>query len=198
MPLIGQKFRSRVAIMDLEETQFLEFDALISATYSGTAVLTDHPVEGSIDITDHIRRQPKQVQIKIVVSNSPIIVLASLRATPSVPGTDPATRAEAAFLFLEDIKDNGKLVHLSTNLFDYTNMAISSLSVTRDKDTSHVLEADITLREIQIAAAETTTPPVPADSTKTKKKNLGNKAKQPAPEPARQSALTKLFGIFGG
>ncbi len=198
MPILGTKFRTRIAIVD-RETQYLEIDATVSETHTGSAQLTDHPVESSTDITDHIRRLPEELQITGIVSDTPIIALASLRATPSVPGTNPAARAEAAYQFLKDIKDQGRLVDVATKLRDYTSMAITSLSVTRDKDTANVLSFSLSLREIQIATTEVVTPPVPLDTEKKKKKNLGNKAKtETAPEPAKQSVLTRVFSLFGG
>jgi hypothetical protein len=195
MGVFGQ-FRSTVAIVDNEFVDVLTFDALVSASYTGNAQVTDHPVEGVTDITDHIRALPKELQIRGIVSNHPVMFLASFRALPSVPGTDPATRAEAAFLFLEQAKDQGKLMHVSTSLFDYTNMAITSLSVSRDKDTSNIVDISMTLREVLIATTELVLAPEIGKPT-----SLGKQTKKAAPAPIAakaQSILAKLFGAFGG
>jgi len=196
MGLFGQ-FQSTVAVVDKEFSDVLTFDALVSATYTGTAEVTDHPVEGTVDISDHIRAMPKELQLRGIVSNHPILFLASFRATPSVPGTDPATRAEAAFLFLEGVKDRGELVHVSTSLFDYTDMAITSLSVTRDKDTSNIVDISLTLREILIATTELVKAPEVGKPT-----SLGKKTKKIAPKPvaekARSLSVRGIRFFFGG
>lgn len=197
MALLSTKFKTRIAIVDRDK-DFLEFDATLSTQHTGNAQVTDHPVESSTDIADHVRRLPEELQIRGVVTNSPVLALASVRATPSVPGTDPATRAEAAYLFLKDIKDNGRLVNVSTALQEYTNMAITALSIARDKDSSNIVDVALTLREIQIATTEIVGAVSPAKRPATK---LGKKTKTPA-NPATaaksQSLLTKLFSAFGG
>lgn len=196
-----KQFKSTLAVVDKETSDILTFDALMSVTYTGNAQLTDHPVEGVTDITDHIRRLPKEIQLRGIVSNHPAILLATFRADPSVPGTDPATRAEAAFQFLERVKDEGQLVHLITagQMFDYTNLAISSLSVTRDKDTSNIVDISLTLREMLIAVTEKVAAPSVVNDKKPKDK--GHQPPQPA-TPAVESDSSALFNAissaFGG
>jgi hypothetical protein len=180
--------------MDRELSEFVEFDALVSASYTGAADVTDHPVEGAPDITDHIRRRPKELQLRGVVSNFPILALASLHKDPAVPGTDRDTRAEAAFLFLEGLKDDGKLVHVSTSLFDIEDMAITMLSCTRDKDSSNVADISLTLREILVARTELVVQSTePLDAGKKEKLNLGKKTLKPASQPVAED--TRSFGV---
>ena len=197
MAVLGQQFKSRVAIVDQEATSFLEFDAMVQATYTGTSQLTDHPVEGSLDVTDHIRQMPLEITLRGIVSNHPIVMLASARAKAAVNGGDPSARASEAFYFLESIRQLGQLVQITTSLFDETDMAITSLSCTRDKDTNNIVDISLTLRKLQIAVTET----VAAPATPTKPTNLGKKVKKPAPPAAAvksQSLLVRITNAFGG
>jgi hypothetical protein len=195
--MVFGQFKSRVAVMDQEDASFVEWDALISIRYQGDAQITDHPVEGLEDVTDHIRALPVVIDMRAIVSNTPAIAFASLRATPSVPGTDPATRAEAAFLFLEGCKNDGTLLHLVSSLFDYENMAIKSLGCTRDKETSNIIDITLTLRQIQIATTER----VAAAAPNVNKQKRGKQVKAPSATPTAERSeglLQSFFNLFGG
>lgn len=191
MALLGKQFRSRVAVMQNETAQYLEFDALISVSYAGAAQITDHPVENGADMSDHIRRRPKQIELSGIVSNDPIIYLASFRATPSVPGTNPAGRAEAAFKFLEDAQDRGLLMHVVTSMFDYEDMAITSLGCTRDVETGNVAAMSLSLREVQKATTET----VAAVRSVTRPRNLGKRTKKAAPPAVEEKSAAMLHRL---
>jgi hypothetical protein len=190
MALFG-RFKSTVAVVNKEQTDVLTFDALVSSTYTGNAQVTDHPIEGVADITDHIRAAPKELQLRGIVSDHPILFLASLRATPSVPGTDPATRAEAAFKFLEGVKDRGELVHVSTSMFDYTDMAITSLSITRDRQTANIADISLTLREILVAKTELIKAPKVGKPT-----SKGKQVKKQADKTVEKKAQNKKSVLF--
>lgn len=181
-------------------TEVLELEATLEEGHAGTAETTDHPVEDGADITDHIRRKPEELTLKGIVSNRPILLLASLRAEPSIPGGDPATRAEDAYGWLLETKDQGLLLQISTTLRDYANMAIIGMNVVRDKDRRNVLEVDLTLREIIIATTEQVAAPTTENPARGAASQLGRKAAAPAPAAtggASQSILAGLFSAFG-
>lgn len=182
-------------------TEVLELEATLEEGHTGVAETTDHPVEDGADITDHIRRKPDELSLKAQVSNHPILVLASFRALPSVPGGDPSTRAEDAYEWLRLVKDDGILLQVSTTLRDYLNMAIVGMSVVRDKDRRNVLEVDLTLREIIIATTEQVAAPVTTNPSRGGASKLGRKSASPASSAttsSSQSLLSRLFSSFGG
>ena len=200
--ILGLKKRTIIAIRD-DFGQFLEFEATISVSHTATAQTTDHPVEsddqGNIDVTDHIRADPETVTINGVISNFPIVLFRTLRGQPSIGGGDPATRLEDAYKFLRGIKEDGKLVDVTTRLREYENMAIIGLSTTQDKDTSEILDITIDLREIRIATTQQTDAPEPTQASSAKKTNRGKKNKTPASanqSTRGQSLLTRLIGAF--
>jgi hypothetical protein len=186
----------RVSLTQQESsTEVLELEATLEEGHTGTAETTDHPVESGADVTDHIRRKPDELTLKAIVSNTPILLLAFIRAEPSVPGGDPQTRAEDAYEWLRNVKDLGLLLNVSTTLRDYTSMAITGISVIRDKDRSRILEVNITLREIIIAVTEKSTLEVPGAAS-----NLGRKAAKAASAAttaSQSSILASLIGALG-
>ena len=83
--IFGEKIKARVGLVEL--------DASLSESHSMNATVTEYPVEEGADIADHIRRQPDTITISGIVSDTPLVYLASLQA-PS-PIVDDLTRADA-------------------------------------------------------------------------------------------------------
>lgn len=196
--LTGVKQRVAIAIQD-DPTQFLEFDAALSETHTGNANVSDHPVENGVDMTDHIQRTPEELQIVGIVSDTPLLALASLRAEPSIVGGDPQNRSQDAYGFLKGIKDAAQLVQVTTTLRDYASLAITGMSVVRDKDKSKIVELSLVLREIIIATTEQVEAPEPAKKPRKKRTNQGKKAKPPAAPPvAEKSSSALIDGVRAG
>ncbi len=195
----GKKKLTRVAIAD-DDAQFIEFDATIVAAHDGTATITKHPVESGANVTDHIRREPETLNLEVIVSDTPLIFVASINARPSVPGGNPVTRAVDAYEFIKRIKDQGKTVTVSTRLRDYPSMAIASVGVTQDKDTGNIVRFRIGLEEITIAETGTKPIPEPVNASRTPSDDLGKQNKTPSPTEA-ESEVTRvsvLRGLLGG
>lgn len=190
----GKQQRTSITLQE-DDTRVLSFDACISETHIGNAATTDHPVEDGADMTDHIQRTPEELQITGIVSDTPVLFLASIRAEPAVTGGDSRNRAKDAYTFIKEIKDGGKLVSVATSLRDYANMAIVGLSVIRDKDTSKVVEMAISLREVLIAITEQAAAPEPETNSRKKVVKQGKKTKQ-AETAANQNQARTLLTRF--
>lgn len=182
--------------------ELVEVEATLSETHTGAAETTDHPVEDGADITDHIRRKPEELTLKCNWSNYQLVYLASFRSDPSIPGGDPATRAEDAYKWLREVKDQGLLLEVTTTLREtYENMAIVGMSVLRDKDRNNILEVDLNLREIIIATTEQVAAPETENPSRGAASQLGRKAATPASAPVAaqsESTLFSAFSAFGG
>lgn len=196
---LGKKKLTRIAIVD-EPDQFLECDATITATHEGTAAVTKHPVEKGSNVTDHIRREPETLEVEVVVTDTPILLFASLRKKPSVPGGNTDTRAVDAYNFIKGIKDSGKTVKVTTLLRDYESMAINRLGLVQDKDTGNIARMTIGFEEIMIATTQTVDAPEPANASRKPSEDIGKKAKTPATpaEATNSSLLFDAFSAFGG
>lgn len=192
---LGPKKRSTIFLQDNPEL-LMEFDAVIRETHQGDAQITDHPVEEGSDISDHVRRQPESLQLSAIVSDFPIVIARSNFAKPSAPGGDPNNRAKDAYDFLDDLKNKGFVVGLSTSLRDYRNMVITSLGVTRDKDSGNMASIQLALREITIAQTETVAAPEPVNASRKKKTKLGKKQKKAA-TPATETKTSLLVDLIG-
>jgi hypothetical protein len=202
LSLLFKKTRAQVGL--------LRFDASLSENHLRSATLTDFPVEAGADITDHIRVDPESLEINGVISNTPIVYLASLQAESPIEGdlTSVEDRVEAAYKELQRMQDEGELVTVVTSLREYENMALTSLSVTRDVTNGNVLNAQLSLRQVLRAQLETVEAPEPENAARGKGKNLGKQSSKPSTSAVADKAeqntsvakgLTGFIGrVFGG
>jgi len=189
--VFGEKTRAQIGLVT--------FDASVSEQHTKTAEVTSYPVEDGVDITDHIRRQPEEVAINGIVSNTPICYLASLLAPSPLKNdlTSASERAELAYSEMQRVMDSGELVSVVTSLRDYDNMAIISLSVTRDAANGNVLNANVTMREVILAITQTAE--APPDPVEPARKGVQNQGAQTATAaPATTPGPSLAFGILGG
>ncbi len=108
-------------------------------------------------------------------------------------------RVGDAYQYLEKIQEDGTLVDVITTLKEYSNMALTALSVTRDAATGNVMNAQLTLRKIFQVSTLTVEVPEPKEVAKSRGKgrNLGNVATTPAAPAAAEAASNRssLFSI---
>lgn len=184
----------------------IQFDASVSETHTSASEVTDHPVEEGSTITDHIRKLPKTIEINGIVTNTPLVFLATFFAeSPLTVDLNPTdSRVESAYSELERIQEEGEVVDVVTSFREYSNMAITNVSVTRDKSTGNVLDCTVSLREILFARALTLDLPIPKNVANKAAKNKGKKpktestAKQGAEADSMLSSVKKgITGIFG-
>jgi len=183
--------RKRVAMSDQDGT-ILEFDATVREVHSGSSQPTDHPVEDGSVVTDHVIDQPDELELTAIVSNFPILILASARSEPSVKGGDPRTRAEDAYAAIRSLRKAATLVAISTSLREYENMLILRESATRDKDTTEILDIQISLRAFRVATSEEAEIPEPTEKNDGPKADQGRKQTTDA-SPAVQAKTDSLF-----
>jgi hypothetical protein len=162
-------------------------------------------VEDGSDISDHIRKMPITLEMNGVITNNPIVFLASARAkSPVTTDTgNPSDRVGTGYDKLRELQETGELIDVATSLRDYNNMAIQSLSISRDVSTGNILDATLTLREIIVAKQLTVDLPVPIPAKVAKKKetNKGNKNKTAATAEQTEkssSVLGSLLASLGG
>jgi len=178
-------------------------DCSVSETHLDEVEITDHPVEVGSDISDHIRKRPVSLELNGIVTNTPVVFLASLLAESPLdydfaPSFD---RVNTAYEELRRIQSDGDLVDVVTSLREYKNMAIQSLSVSRDAATGNVLNATISLREVALAKSLAVDLPVPEAVQNLAKKSKGKvpKSESSAAQGVKsQSILSQLSGSIGG
>lgn len=175
-----------------DDGTILEFDATLREVHSGSSQLTDHPVEDGSVVTDHVIDQPDELALNCLMSNYPILFLASARAQPSVEGGDPRSRAEDAYRAIVRLRKTATVMTVGTSLRDYDGLLIKGESVTRDKDTSNILDIQINLREFHIATSEEADLPDPIEKNDGAKTDQGRKQTTDA-APVVQAKVDGLF-----
>lgn len=187
--LFGQKTHAKIGAVIL--------DASLSETHTKEVQVTDHPVEEGSNIADHLRQLPESVEINGMVSNTPLVILASLFADSPVEGdlTSPSDRVDVALKELDRIQDSGELVTVVTSLKEYSNMALVRRTATRDAATGNVLAVQMSLRRVVIAETQlldlpdAPSLPSPADAANTSAQNLGTQPTPVAADPGPANSV---------
>jgi hypothetical protein len=93
-------------------------------------------------------------------------------------------RARAVFDELVSLRNLGTLLRIETDIADYENMVIESLTVPRDTSVGDALQFELTLKQVIIAESELVAAPV----LQTERKSKGTLSTQAAPDkPATES-----------
>jgi len=178
----------------------VEFDCSVSETHVDEAEITDHPVEGGADMTDHIRKKPNSIELNGIITNTPIAIMASLSVGSPVT-TDflpfVMDRVEAGYAELRRAMEAGERLDVVTSLRSYENMAIQSLTVTRDVNNGNVLNCKISLREIIEAKALSIDLPTPTDVANKGKTNKGKKGKTDGTTKQGEKSQSTLYSFLG-
>lgn len=197
MALFGPS--QRVIIEALFPVSFvMELEASVSEAHRRSADITEHPVEAGADVTDHIRFKARELDITGIISNTPIQLLASITAGPSVPGGDPRSRAEDAFAKLEEVMETGTLCTIATTLQQYEGMALVALTTPRDAPRGNVAELQMTWREIRLAETTKVAAPTPISPVRSQRAILGKQGAKAAKAQSAQKSASVLRSILGG
>lgn len=113
--------------------------------------VADHPVQGGAAISDHSVRRPAQLSMRCGWSNSnsagPTGPAANLPDGDSLSVSDYVSSVYSRLLALQASRQPFTVV---TTIRQYTNMLITSLSLSRDQKTSQALMVQATLRQVII------------------------------------------------
>lgn len=174
----------------------VNFDASVSETHTKRNSIPQHPVESGKNVSDHIRQEPDEITINGIVTDHPIIFLASIQAeSPLEDDLTPVNdRADLAYAELGRVMNDGELVEIVTTLRDYENMAITEFAVQRDAQNGNVMNATISAREVRIVTTETVEAPEADNPANAPPVDAGNKPPTPAGAGASGSVLLKLIG----
>ncbi len=161
----------------------LELDASLSEEHSADADVTDHPVEAGSDISDNFRSKPKQIKINGFITNTPV----------KFGLNTPTKRDVNAWINLNDIRDNAFIVTIVTTLATYDNMAMVSLTSTRDAASGNALNFTASFREIRTVKSEDIQQPTPKAT-----QSLGKRPPTEATKSTEQSVASKIVGWVKG
>jgi hypothetical protein len=182
-------------------TYVLPFDACVLETHTGSASITSHPVEGG-SVTDHITVDPDRLTLSGVYSNTPISKLSDMFGirspmqigTSTVVGANPLQprRAETLYEELDKLRTGRILVDVFTNVREYTDMAIASMTVPRDAARGGGVFVDVELVKVNLATLQTVALPSNLSTT-----NGGKKPTKPG-NASETSAAEGLESAWAG
>jgi hypothetical protein len=167
----------------------ISLDASVREQHDHAATITTHPVESGSDITDHARKEPREIAIEGVITDTPLTYGGGCTADSREP-------ARSAYEQLRDYVEQGGLVEIYTTLATYPSMKLIRLQVTRDAAKGNSLHFSATAKEIVIATSRSVALPEP---TVDRGKPPTQKGKQPATEqPTSRSFAKNIWSSLRG
>jgi len=120
------------------------FDAFTKENHVGSVRVTEHPVQGGSNISDHAYNLPDKLTIEVLVSDS---------VQPIVSGqfASGGTKSISAYEVLRKLKEKRVLVSVRTRLHYYTNMIIEGMNVSDDYKSANSLKCTVSLRQVMMA-----------------------------------------------
>jgi len=180
--------------IERDDGVFLTLDATTAQVFVSASIVTEHPVEEGVAVTDHVQPQARRVSVSGVVTETPY-TLQDSDYKMILFLSDGADRTEAARDFMRSIE--GALVTvISDRVGTIENCAVERWvdSVDRYKR----LNLDIDLREIRIAESETVfiPPDAPANEGMSSEQDTGEQATQSASATAAAADQSVLSGLL--
>lgn len=183
----------------------ITLDASVREVHELNGIVTEHPVEEGIDVTDHYRVEPRTLIIEGKISNTPLSTGFPLETAISAIGAiinqdeQPSTNAFKEF---ERYFDDSVIISIKTSLKNYESVVLTSLSVDRSNKNADSLDFSATAREIKIvktrlAAALELAKKAAAQKTASKGKQATKAAPAGGGTEQQSSALVKLGKSVG-
>lgn len=120
------------------------FDAFTKENHVGSVRVTEHPVQGGSNISDHAYNLPDKLTLEVLVSDS-------VESIVSGQFTGSKSKSVTAYEILRSLKERRVLVSVRTRLYYYTNMIIENLSVSDDYKSANSLRCTVSLRQVMMA-----------------------------------------------
>lgn len=176
----------------------ISIDATISDSLSYKAVITEYPVEEGSFISDHINLQPYTVEMRGIVSDSPL-------SSPNIHenrnfNEDSNSRVKNAYEALLDLYFTKEPFDVVTGLDIFENVFFTSFEINRDATTGEALSFSAEFQEILFAVPSII--PIPREKVKIEKKDFAqsdiNKgAEQASDAETKRQSVSILYKLFG-
>lgn len=165
------------------------FDAAISECHNFAAKATTHPIEDGSSISDHVHTEPVTIQIDGIITNTPTSFLNELGGENLVL---------KAFERVGSLFEEQKLVDVVTSHKTYKNMALESVSVRHDAQSSDALRLSCTAKQIKTTKSANIRIARPKVRRVQPKQNRGKQSLFEAKPAEAKRAKSVLASIFGG
>lgn len=127
----------------------IEGDALISEDINYSADIPEYPVENGYNVSDTIILKPLQLGITLYISDSPATWRSRKGHKPS------ANRTEKICNKLEKLYFKRMLVKVVTTDKIYTNMGITSMTISHSSEIGYARQIQMTLKKVYITKRKT-------------------------------------------
>ena len=138
----------------------IQLDAVLSESHNNSVSISNNPVELGANITDNAIIDPKRITMVVEVSDTPLSGAAFGAIVDLITGlfgsstTDNLTRSNTAYNAMVQLMEAREPIEVQTKLVNYTDMLITNINATQDKDTSRIARMVIALEEIIIVESE--------------------------------------------
>lgn len=129
----------------------IEFDALLDESRSLSADAPEYPVEKGFVVSDCIILKPYTLDMTLYLTDSPVTWRQRLGGGQG--------RVQDVIKRLEDAYFAKEPVTVVTSEKTYTNMAITSITISKSLESGYAREIPISLKEIRVTQSATTTIP---------------------------------------
>jgi hypothetical protein len=131
-------------------------DCFLNEHYSFSNSVTEIPLEDGSVISDHVRENADEIQIKAFIGNTEFIALDSQGSMPDTAPGDPMERIRAAYQELLRLKRERQPVDVVLGLDTFHDMVIATFDIEREAATGKNLPFDMTLKHIKLVKSEKT------------------------------------------
>ena len=129
----------------------IEFDALIGVNEQFDAQVPEYSVETGFSVSDTIILSPEMLDLTLFVSNRPVTWAKRFGSSND--------RVDRVVKQLKELYMSRKLITVTTSSETYTNMAITSLTISENNKMGYAREIPIKLKKVRVTEAKTTTIP---------------------------------------
>lgn len=167
----------------------IEFDALIDESRTLEATVPEYAVEDGYSISDAILRGAESLSMTLFVTSTPVTWFWRHGISKS--------RVSEVVKQLEELYYAGEPVTITTSENTYTNMAIESLTITKNVESGNAREIPISFKKINITKAKTTTIPDSYGKSGTTKSASGSANTKSGSSSSNSSASTSSASSSG-
>lgn len=166
-------------------------DAAIDEQHTLSSEVTSSPVEEGADIVDHVRNHPIHISLNCIVSDTPIGELVDVR---DLAGGSPSSQA---YEHLKEIYEKREPITVTTELWQYDNMIMDSLTIPRSASIGASLSFQVSFQQIEFVTNNRTSIKVSIPRAK-KKSNLGLKPAKKEAKPLVGVKINRVIDINTG
>ena len=133
MTIISEYGNRQQALIEISETEFIEVSAYVNQSHSFSLSTTDYEVEADVDVSDHIRKNPRLLDLEGLTSNYDVedqSFLDGLKSSVSTifkPG-EYVDKANNTFVGFEEIYEKKIPVTIYTHYKTYESMVLTSFN----------------------------------------------------------------------